>query len=98
MKVGAAPAAGPPLGCLGRCVWLTVLLACCLYCLCCLLAGWQTQPYVSCCALVAALSVLLRRPVPSDVMVLAECRLDGSLEPPRGPVPFADQAVLSLAR
>lgn len=65
-----------------------------------LLSVHQDEAHVSCSAILAVLSLLLRRPVPDDVVVLAECHLDGSLEGPQffGEVSTASETILSLAK
>lgn len=46
-------------------------------------------------AVLCVLSLLLRRPLPGDTVVLAECTLGGELEEPRGVI---DETALRLAK
>lgn len=57
----------------------------------------QNLSSVSCSVVLGVLSVLLRKPLPDHVVVMAESKLDGGLFPPRA-LDMTDGTILSLAK
>lgn len=59
---------------------------------------WQDHPSVSCSAMLAVLSLFFHRHVPRHIVMAAECRPSGEIEPPPGPCAVPNDTMLQLAK